>query len=106
MKFYYVTEKMTSNLLDVELEDILATTMAENGEELLVVNPSRGTIEAVVGVATSSKGESQKIRVLADERTLKDVMDDFIVASNAADLIDEDVLELRTLREIPENSLL
>jgi hypothetical protein len=97
---------MTSNLLDVELEDILATTMAEGGGELLVVNPAGDTIEAVVNVATSFDGEPPSIRLQADERTLKDVMDDFIVASNAADLIEEDVLELRTLREIPENSLL
>jgi len=97
---------MTSNLLNVELEDILATTMAEDGEELLVVNPSGDTIEAVVSVATSFEEEPPAIRLLADERTLKDVMDDFIVASNAADLIGDNVLELRTLREIPENSLL
>jgi len=97
---------MPSNLLDVELDDILATAMAEDGGELLVVNPAGDTIEAVVSVATAFDGEPPTIRLLADERTLKDVMDDFIVASNAADLIDGGVLELRTLREIPENSLL
>jgi hypothetical protein len=97
---------MASNLLNTELEDILATTMAENGDEMLVVNPAGETIEGVVSVATEFEGEPPTINLLADERTLKDVMDDFIVASNAADLMEKDVLQLRTIREIPENSLL
>jgi hypothetical protein len=46
-------------------------------------------------------------RVLADRRVLKDAMDDFIIASNAADLVDQGRLELRRLNdEDPDNSLL
>jgi len=97
---------MTSNLLDQQIDDILRTVLEDTTGDLLVVNPSADAIEEFVRVATSFDGELPAVHMLADERTLKDVMDDFIVASNAADLIDQDALELRTIEESPENSLL
>ena len=95
---------MTSNLLDDRLEDILETVL-ETTDDLLVVNPSRETIESFVDVAVAFDGELPDVRLLAEERPLKDVMDDFLVASNAADLIEDGVLTLRT-GETPSNSLL
>ncbi|MFC6953228.1 transcriptional regulator TbsP [Halorubellus litoreus] len=97
---------MTSNLLDQQIDDILRTVLEDTTGDLLVVNPSADAIEEFVRVATSFDGDLPDVHMLADERTLKDVMDDFIVASNAADLIDQDALELRTTDESPENSLL
>jgi len=97
---------MTSNLLDRQIDDILHSVLEDTTDDLVVVNPSAEAIEEFVRVATSFDGDLPSVRLLADERTLKDVMDDFIVASNAADLIDQDVLELRTISESPENSLL
>ena len=97
---------MASNLLDVETEDILRDVFDEGSDELLVINPAADTIEELVDVATEYDGDLPSIRMLADERTLKDVMDDFIVASNAADLIDAETLTLRTDEALPENSLL
>jgi hypothetical protein len=97
---------MTSNLLDQQIDDILRTVLEDTAGDLLVVNPSAEAIEEFVRVATSFDGDLPSVHMLADERTLKDVMDDFIVASNAADLIDQDALELRTIEESPENSLL
>jgi hypothetical protein len=101
---YY--RSMTSNLLDKQIDDILRTVLEDTTEDLLVVNPSADATEEFVRVATSFDGDLPNVHMLADERTLKDVMDDFIVASNAADLIDQDALELRTIEESPENSLL
>jgi hypothetical protein len=96
---------MTSNLLDRQLDDILREMLEDADDELLLVNPSRDAIESFVDVATAFDDERPLVKLLADERTLKDVMDDFIVASNTADLVDAGVLELRTTEDPPGNSL-
>ncbi|WP_256393812.1 transcriptional regulator TbsP [Natronoarchaeum rubrum] len=96
---------MNSNLLDRQLDDILRELLADADDELFLVNPSREAIESFVDVATAFDDDRPLVRLLADERTLKDVMDDFIVASNTADLVDAGVLELRTTESPPGNSL-
>ncbi|MHC3439836.1 transcriptional regulator TbsP [Natrialbaceae archaeon A-gly3] len=97
---------MDSNLLNHQIDDILESVLEDATGDVYMVNPSRNAIEEFVTVATAFDGELPTVHMLADERTLKDVMDDFIVASNAADLIAEEALELRTLEGAPENSLL
>ncbi|MFD1646182.1 transcriptional regulator TbsP [Haloarchaeobius litoreus] len=97
---------MSSNLLDRQIDDILHTVLEDTTGDVFVVNPSADAIEEFVRVATRFEGELPTVHMLADERTLKDVMDDFIVASNAADLVERGALELRTVEETPENSLL
>lgn len=96
---------MASNLLDDDIEDILRTVLESASEDLLVVNPSADAIEELIDVA-GGVSEPPQIRLLGDESTLKDVMSDFILASEAADLIDDDTLELRTLENGNDNSLL
>ena len=85
-----------TNLIAEEMNDILREVLEAEDTELLLVRPTRGAFEALVSVATAFEGSPPTIRVLADESLLKDVVDDFIVASNAADLVDDGVLELRT----------
>ena len=97
---------MTSNLLNHQIDDILGTVLEDSTGDIYMVNPSRDAIEEFVAVATEFDGTLPSVHMLADERPLKDVMDDFIVASNAADLISEGALSLRTIEEAPENSLL
>jgi hypothetical protein len=96
----------TSNLLDTDLDDILRAALEDAGDELFVVNPSGDTIEAFVRVATDYDGHLPTTKLLAEERTLKDVLDDFIVASHAADLVDGGHLQLRTAEGPSDNSLL
>lgn len=87
---------MASNLLDGRREDILHTTLAQSSDELYVINPPTDTVKAIVEVATDFDGTLPTIRILSNDRTLRDVMEDFIVASNAADLVAEGHLSLRT----------
>jgi hypothetical protein len=94
-----------SNLISEGLDDILHTVLSEGDSDLLVVNPTADTIETLVSVATAFDGELPTLRVVADESILKDVVDDFIVASNAADLVDEGVLSLKTGIGTEKNSL-
>ena len=95
-----------SNLLDQQIAEILRTVVDEAPDTLLVVNPSKDAIEELIDVTTEYDGDLPTLRMLAQSGTLKDVMEDFIVASNAADLIDAGSLELRTTDEVPSNSLL
>ena len=95
---------VSQNLLESEIENILRTTLTSAGE-LVVVNPSPETIRELVSSMDDIE-EVPVVNVLADERNLKDVMDDFLVASSAADLVASDVLSLRVLDGEPVNSLL
>jgi len=97
---------MASNLLTEGVEDILRSVLDAVDDELLVVDPSEETVETLVAVATSADIDLPTIRVVGDEAVIKYVMDDFIVASNAADLVDEGALALRVSEENAGNSLL
>jgi len=97
---------MAPNLLDMQIEEILHDVFEAGEGDLYVVNPSGETIEELVHVATAYEDDLPTIKLLAAERVLKDVMDDFIIASNAADLVEAGALALRTTEEPPENSLL
>ncbi|ELZ83012.1 hypothetical protein C453_13441 [Haloferax elongans ATCC BAA-1513] len=95
-----------SNLLAEGVEDIISSVLSSTADEVLVVNPTAEVIEGLVTVATSLEdGDHPTIRLVADEPVLKDVMDDFIVASNAADLIVAETLSLRTAQDDVENTL-
>lgn len=97
---------MNSNLFDESVNDILRTVIGASPDVLLAVNPSADVITDLVEIATGAEEDLPTIRMLAAEQTLKGVMDDFIIASNAADLIDQGVLSLRVVEAEPENSLL
>ncbi|QSG06867.1 transcriptional regulator TbsP [Halapricum desulfuricans] len=95
---------VSQNLLESDVESILETTLSD-ADELVVVNPSHETVRALVS-SMGGLDDVPVVNVLAEERTLKDVMDDFLVASAAADLIESDTLTLRVLENPPVNSLL
>jgi hypothetical protein len=96
---------MTSNLLGTTLDGVLESVLDGDPDDLLVVNPSAETVEDLVGAATEYDGELPAVRVLAAEDVLKDVMDDFLVASRAADLVSNG-LSLRGASSLPRHSLL
>jgi len=91
---------MVSNLLESGVEDILESAFTGTEGELLVVDPSTETTESIIE-ADVDRTDLPEILMLADEDVLKEVMGDFLVASKAADLIDDGSL---TLRELPENA--
>jgi hypothetical protein len=95
-----------TNLLTDSVEDVLSSVLSATEDVLLVVDPAATTIERLIEVASETDDDLPGIRVLADERVLKRVMDDFLVASNAADLIEAGVLSLRTVEEGAGNALL
>jgi hypothetical protein len=106
MNLVRVHMETKSNLLNQSVNEILRTVIDETPEVLHVVNPSQDVIEQLIDAATAYEGDLPEIRMLANESILKDVMEDFIIASNAADLIDADALRMRTTEEPAGNELL
>ena len=82
-----------ANLHGKVFEEILETVF-ESAEELLLVDPTAEAVRALMAVTTSAS-DPPSIRILADEALLKDVMDDFVVASNAADHVAAGTLSMR-----------
>ncbi len=97
---------MQSNLLTSKIDEILETVLEGTTGTVYMANPSVDTIEALVNVGMTLGESGPSVRLLANERTLKDAMDDFLVASDAADLKRSDNLSLRTFEEPPQNPLL
>ncbi|WP_226010092.1 transcriptional regulator TbsP [Halomicrobium salinisoli] len=92
-------------ILEREVTDVLATVFDDASGPVYAVNPSRAAIGDIV-TALGEHADPPTVRLLAADRLLKDVMDDFIVASRAADLVDEGLLELKVLEDAPNHSLL
>lgn len=97
---------MDSNLLEKDINNILHTTLTEATDDLLLIDPTEEIIQALIDVATTSDSSLPTIRMLAEERAIKETMEDFLVASRAADLIDAELLSIRTLTDQAANSLL
>ena len=97
---------MSQNLLGTRVEAVVRTVLEAEPGDLFVVNPAAETVEELVDVANAYEGDLPSIRLLGDERTLKGVMDDFIVASSAANLVETDDLELRVVEDPGRSSML
>ena len=95
---------MSQNLLADGITDLLRTELSAAPTESYLVNPSRETIEELVSVMSTLESPPT-VRLLAAERPLKDVMDDFIIASRAANLVADGVLSIRTVESPPENAM-
>ncbi|WP_066411298.1 transcriptional regulator TbsP [Halorubrum aethiopicum] len=95
---------MVSNLLESDVEDVLEAAFAGSDEELFVIDPPASTIVSLVDAAVD-RDDLPAMSMLADERVLKSVMDDFLVASKAADLLDSGALTLRVLPADADNAL-
>jgi hypothetical protein len=96
---------MESNLLEGQIEDILRTVLSGRSEEVYVVDPRRETIESLVSIGLEMD-DLPPIRLLSDARKLRNVMDDFLVASKAADIAAGGRLSFRVVDDSDDNSLL
>jgi hypothetical protein len=94
-----------SNVLDSDVEHVISSALQSASDVVYVLDPTPEIVVSLVEVAAEA-ASPPTIRVLADKQLLKDVMDDFLVASNAADLVVSGTLELRVTAEPVENTLL
>lgn len=96
---------MSSNLRGDDRQAIVESIVEEIGEDFYLVDPSIEAFRALVEFGVETSGNLPTIRVLAKESVLKDTRDDFLVASDAADLVESGHLELRVLQDVAENTL-
>jgi len=95
---------MEPPLLEDDVASMLSSVFADAEEPVYVVNPSQETISVLVSTLEGID-TTPEIRMLADENTLKDAMDDFLVASPAADLVEAGTLSMRVLATVPNHSV-
>jgi hypothetical protein len=101
-----MTSAEDNNVLDTKLDRIIRRLLNADPDDVIVVNPTERTISEFVGVVSESGDDLPRIKLIAKRSTLRSVMNDFIVASHAADLIDRGALSIRMVEETRENSLL
>lgn len=85
-----------SSILDGTGATLLGTILDEGEGETYFLDPTAAILVDLVEVAQGYEGTLPAVRVLASGRVVRRVMDDFIVASAAAELVQDGHLELRT----------
>ncbi|MFH5801470.1 transcriptional regulator TbsP [Haladaptatus sp. CMAA 1911] len=94
-----------ATVLDEEFTDMISSFF-EDTDSVLIVNPAHDVFRTMMLTASSFDGDLPEMQVLATPDVLKDSLDDFILASHVADLIDRGSLELRTTTDIARSSLI
>ncbi|RBI58599.1 hypothetical protein DMJ13_26065 [halophilic archaeon] len=90
--------------LDSDFDETLASLFGD-AETVLVVNPSLAVFRTAMETAFEFDDELPTLQVLATPDVLREGTEDFILASQVADLIDQEVLSLRTTTDIARSSL-
>ncbi|GAA0253833.1 transcriptional regulator TbsP [Haladaptatus pallidirubidus] len=94
-----------ASVLDQEFAE-MTRSLFEDADTILVVNPASDVFRTVILTATEFDDELPDLQVLATPDLLKAAVEDFILASQIADLIDQGTLSLRTTTDIARSSLL
>jgi len=85
-------------------EDILRAGLTETEDPLFLLNPTQQTLREFVQVYKGTE-DTPPVRLFAAGPPLKDLTDDFLVASTLADLVAEDTVSIRVLERVPRHSL-
>jgi hypothetical protein len=93
-----------SNILAGSVREVISDGIDGIEEDVFIVNPSREAIRQLVSVLQGSS--DARIRLFVAEQPLKDLMDDFLIASAVADLVDTGTLAVRILDSVPNSALL
>ena len=83
----------------------LLSTATEAATPVFVVNPGVTTARRIIETHHEECPDTT-VRLLANEQVLKEVVDDFVVASMAADLVHDERLIIRTDGGAAENTLI
>jgi hypothetical protein len=98
---------MSSNTAELDQEfNKTIQSVHEDTESILFINPAPEVFREFVLAVSDADDELPDIQVLASPDVLKTATDDFILASQIADLIEDETLALRTTTDISRNSLL
>ena len=89
----------------IDGDEIIKESMEKGDGTLRILQVSPRVLGRYVKVASEESGSVDKIRVLSGKSTLKEAMDDFLIASAASDLIEDGKLELLTTDDNSYRSL-
>jgi hypothetical protein len=93
-----------SALHEESVAGVVAAGLDGAADDVYVVNPTTETIRALIE-ELGGRASPPTVKLLADEDPLKDLVEDFLIASSIADLLAEDTLEIRTLESPSRNFL-
>lgn len=93
-----------SALHEESVAGVVAAGLDGAADDVYVVNPTTETIRALIE-ELGGRDAPPTVKLLVDEDPLKDLVEDFIVASSIADLLADETLEIRTLQTPPRNFL-
>ena len=93
-----------STIIDEGIDDILRKLLEDATGPALIVDPTPELIESLIDTSIIMTSPPA-VNLLAEKPILKEAISDFLIASNAADLIAADKLSLRTAATDPGNEL-
>ena len=93
-----------STLHDETVADVVAAGLDGATATVLVVNPTAETIRELLR-ALEDRVDPPTTKVLVEATLLSDLVDDFLVGSVVADLVEAGNLKVRTVDETPNNFL-
>lgn len=96
---------MAEQLVDQSIDEVCAEVCGTLDGEAYLVNPSASILTALVDWGVDHTDSLPPMRLLGDEVTLKRTFTEFTVASRTAELVEHDLLEIRTHRDPPKTSL-
>lgn len=94
-----------TTVLEQEFDGMI-DSLFEDADTILMVNPAPAVFRSLMLTASSYDDELPEMQVLATPDVLKTAVEDFILASQIADLVDQGTLTLRTTEDIARSSLL
>jgi hypothetical protein len=96
---------MNTSLTGVDGDGMVRRSMEESDGSLRLLQVSPAVLSRYVEVLREDGDAVDTVRALVGEGALKDVMDDFLVASAASDLIEQGKLELLSTPDRSRRSL-
>lgn len=96
---------MAEHQVDPSFDSACSELCSSLGTDTFVVNPSSSMLTALVDWGTTNPDDFTTMRLLGDQRTLKSALGKFTVASQAADLIEDGLLEIRSHPDPPNSSI-
>ncbi|MDY7081627.1 MAG: DUF5821 family protein, partial [Halobacteria archaeon] len=96
---------MTANLTGIDGDGIIRDSIERSDGYLRLLQVSPKVLEKYIKIAGEEQDSIDTIQILAGDDTLKEVMDDFIVSSEASDLIKNGKLEILSTGEDLQRSV-
>ena len=94
-----------TNVLGRDIGHVIESGLPSGSGVAYLIDPTLQILRAVIEIGVDAE-TFPSVRVLADRSLLKTVLDDFPVASNAAELVDRGALDLRVVTATAGNALL